>query len=67
MSLHQVDLAITFADRIVGLSEGHIKFDLTPSTMTEQDLEALYNNPVSRGSSDAKEEAWNLQSCGSAV
>lgn len=67
MSLHQVDLAITFADRIVGLSGGHIKFDLTPSTMTEQDLEELYNNPVSRGSSDAKEEAWNLQSCGSAV
>jgi hypothetical protein len=35
--------------------------------MTEQDLEELYNHPVSRSSSDAHEEAWDLQSCGSAV
>ena len=66
MSLHQVDLAITFGDRIVGLSGGHITFDLAPSMITAQDLEELYNHPVSSGSSDAQ-EAWNLQSCGSAV
>jgi phosphonate transport system ATP-binding protein len=67
MSLHQVDLALTFGDRIVGLSGGHITFDLTPSMITEQDLEELYNHPVSTGSAGAQEEALNLQSCGSAV
>ncbi len=41
-SLHQVDLAREFGDRIVGMRDGKIVFDGTPEEFTDARVEALY-------------------------
>lgn len=41
-SLHQIDLAREFADRIVGLRDGRIVFDGAPDAFTDARVEALY-------------------------
>jgi phosphonate transport system ATP-binding protein len=48
VSLHQVDLAREFADRIVAIANGHIVFDGTPGKVSDDDLKAIYE----RGSSE---------------
>lgn len=42
-SLHQLDLAREFADRIVGMRDGKIVFDGTPDELTDARVEALYS------------------------
>lgn len=42
-SLHQVQLAVDFADRIVGLRSGRIVLDQDTSTMTVDDANAIYS------------------------
>jgi phosphonate transport system ATP-binding protein len=42
-SLHQVDLALAFADRILGLRDGLLQWDRTPATLSDADLQALYD------------------------
>ncbi len=44
VSLHQVDLAIEYADRIIGLSHGHIVFDGSPNHLDPAGIEQLYNH-----------------------
>lgn len=41
-SLHQIDLAREFGDRIVGMRDGRIVFDGTPSEFTDERVAALY-------------------------
>jgi phosphonate transport system ATP-binding protein len=41
-SLHQVDLAREFGDRIVGMRDGRIVFDGTPEAFTDEVVERLY-------------------------
>jgi phosphonate transport system ATP-binding protein len=41
-SLHQVDLAREFGDRIVGMRDGCIVFDGTPAEFTDEVVERLY-------------------------
>lgn len=41
-SLHQVDLARRFADRIVGLADGEIVIDSAPAEISESDIARLY-------------------------
>jgi phosphonate transport system ATP-binding protein len=41
-SLHQVDLAREFGDRIVGMRDGRIVFDGTPAELTDAVVERLY-------------------------
>ncbi len=41
-SLHQVDLAKEFGERIIGVNKGKIVFDGTPELLTQQDLEKIY-------------------------
>lgn len=41
-SLHQVDLAREFGDRIVGMRDGRVVFDGTPAEFTDERMEALY-------------------------
>lgn len=57
VSLHQVNLARMFADRIVGLRQGQVVFDGTAAQLTEEAQSALYamSSPVepSRSSSPA--------------
>jgi phosphonate transport system ATP-binding protein len=42
VSLHQVDLARRFADRIVGLRAGAIVFDSEPARLTDAELDRIY-------------------------
>lgn len=41
-SLHQVELALEYADRIVGMRDGRIVFDGRPGEFTEAEQQALY-------------------------
>lgn len=41
-NLHQVDYALEFAERIVGLSDGHIVFDDTPERLTLEVVQSIY-------------------------
>lgn len=42
-SLHQIDLAREFADRIVGMRDGRVVFDGTPDEFTDARVESLYH------------------------
>lgn len=42
VSLHQVDLARRYADRVLGLSQGRIAFDLAPDALTPECAAHLY-------------------------
>lgn len=42
VSLHQVDLAKRYADRIVGLAHGRVVFDAAPAALTPTQLAELY-------------------------
>lgn len=41
-SLHQVELALEFSDRVIGLRDGAIVFDGAPKDLTRSDVEAIY-------------------------
>ena len=43
VSLHQVDMARKFADRIVGLAGGKVVFDGGPAELTEDVVNKIYN------------------------
>jgi phosphonate transport system ATP-binding protein len=43
LSLHQVELARTYADRIVGLKMGRVVFDGAPESLSEEVLASLYD------------------------
>jgi phosphonate transport system ATP-binding protein len=42
VSLHQVDLAKRYADRIVGLAQGRVVFDAAPDALTATNVAELY-------------------------
>ena len=42
-SLHQVDLACEFADRIVAMRQGELVFDGQPEELTKQILAKIYD------------------------
>lgn len=43
-SLHAVDLALTHFERVIGMRDGSIAFDLKPSEVSSEQLKALYAN-----------------------
>ena len=43
-SLHQVELAIEFSDRIIGIDSGTVVFDLLPTEVDEETLKLIYAN-----------------------
>lgn len=45
-SLHQVELARAFADRVIGMQGGRIVFDGPPIDLTDEQLEELYRKPA---------------------
>ena len=53
VSLHQIDFAKRFADRIVGLSQGKVVFDGKPGALTEADIQKLYTGGVSQDASES--------------
>jgi phosphonate transport system ATP-binding protein len=58
VSLHQVELARQYADRIVGLAHGRVVFDAAPDALTPEQAAALYDHktpaaPAAAAASDA--------------
>lgn len=47
LSLHQVDLARRYADRIIGLAHGKVVFDAAPAQLTDAHVAALYEQQPS--------------------
>lgn len=45
-SLHQIDLAREFADRIIGMRDGHVVFDGKPETLSDTVLTAIYSTTI---------------------
>ena len=45
VSLHQVNFAKQFADRIIGLAAGHVMFDGTADELSTDTLERIYSRP----------------------
>lgn len=55
-SLHQVQLAVDFADRIIGLQAGRVKFDRETRDMTAETAATIYQS-VSEADEDATKSA----------
>jgi phosphonate transport system ATP-binding protein len=53
LSLHQVDLARTYGERILGLSRGEVVFDGPPAALAEAPLRRIYRAPDAPGSGAA--------------
>jgi phosphonate transport system ATP-binding protein len=45
VSLHQTDLAVAFADRIIGIAAGRIVFDDAPARLGPEALVSIYGSP----------------------
>ena len=48
VNLHQVDIAKTYADRIVGIHRGRVVFDDTPDKLTDEMIEMIYETPIDK-------------------
>lgn len=46
VNLHQVDVALKYSDRIIGMHEGTIVFSGKPSELTEETIEKIYGVPM---------------------
>ena len=44
VNLHQVDFALEFSDRVVGLAAGRIVFDGVPADLDAATIAAIYGN-----------------------
>jgi phosphonate transport system ATP-binding protein len=53
ISLHQVDFAQPFADRIIGLKQGSVVFDGPPQDLSEHHVKELYQHAISTEASAA--------------
>jgi phosphonate transport system ATP-binding protein len=47
-SFHQVELAMEFFPRVIGLREGKVFFDAEPKNIRHEDIAALFENEQSR-------------------
>lgn len=45
VNLHQVDVAKTYGDRIVGIHQGRVVFDGPPQELTNSMIETIYDAP----------------------
>lgn len=46
MSLHQLDMAKQYADRIIALSDSRVSFDGPPSELTDEVVEKIFKKPI---------------------
>jgi len=67
VSLHQVEFALSFADRIIGLAKGEILFDRDPARISQGDLHGLYNQSERGNALPGPSAAPSLEICGLAA
>jgi phosphonate transport system ATP-binding protein len=48
VSLHQVDAAIKYTDRIIGMCRGEIVYDGPTAELTQSMIEKIYDKPMDR-------------------
>lgn len=48
LSLHQVEFAMAYGDRIIGLAQGRVVFDAPPAQVSDRDLEQIYRHSSER-------------------
>ncbi|MCP8615789.1 phosphonate ABC transporter ATP-binding protein [Salirhabdus salicampi] len=46
VNLHFIDMAMEYADRIIGMREGEVVFDGSVSEVTEKTFEQIYDRPI---------------------
>lgn len=60
VNLHQLDVALKYSTRIIGLSKGEIVFDGTPDQLTDEMIEKIYGtsreNLMIGGSDDEEKD-----------
>jgi len=61
-SLHAVDLALQYFQRIIGLRDGRIVFDRRADTVTPDELAALYVNEQLKYANEQRQPATNAAS-----
>ena len=63
VSLHQVDFARQFADRIIGLKQGAVVFDGPPQALSERQVKDLYQHQTraEAGSTPAQQDSTFFQ------
>lgn len=62
VSLHQVELARCFADRIIGLANGEVVFDGKSHTLTSEMLATIYQkSPSHTETSGTRLQNWSLE------
>lgn len=49
MNIHHVELALEFANRVIGIRSGKIVYDGRSEEVTDEVLEQIYNGPVDEG------------------
>ena len=54
VSLHQIDFARKYADRLIGLNSGSIIFDGKPKDLTESDLKRIYDTEPTQNHNSTK-------------
>jgi phosphonate transport system ATP-binding protein len=57
VNLHQVDVAVKYATRVIGISHGRVVFDGPPETLEEADINAIYDGKPQYQQTTAKGEA----------
>ncbi|MEK9673452.1 MAG: phosphonate ABC transporter ATP-binding protein [Rhodospirillaceae bacterium] len=67
MSLHQLDVARKYADRVIALARGEITFDGPPSQLTDVVVERVFMKPVSALEQELKAEEAKAAAVGSAA
>ena len=61
INIHHVDLALKFADRVIGIRAGEIVYDGPVQEVTQQILDVIYNGaPVPKSADEIEKEAQRL-------
>ncbi|MFD1735172.1 phosphonate ABC transporter ATP-binding protein [Bacillus salitolerans] len=47
INLHQVDVALKYSDRIIGVSKGEVVFNGSPKEMTNKEIQGIYGSEAS--------------------
>lgn len=53
VSLHQLEYAKRFADRIIGLAKAQVVFDAVPQHLDDEQLDLIYQQPASPGKAES--------------
>lgn len=57
MNIHHVEVALQYADRIIGVRSGEVVFDGEAANVTEEILDYIYGNQTTQGEANVREES----------